>query len=104
MLEECRVILPYKPNRVCLMDFTGQLATLFGGYTYYDAVGAWRDTDTGKLDIERVRIYDIAIPPGEWPRLKKLALDAARSLRQKTVYLRRGVGDVLILSTKEERP
>lgn len=100
-MKEARIVMPAGSLHAHQI-MAEQLIDAFGGYTSVAGSGGW-DSGT-EVSTEPVVVYDVAMEDTDAnvDRLGEIALDAARALRQKAVYIRRPDGEVLILDVAKE--
>ena len=101
ILRETRIVMPmavhvHEHHRIH-EAMAARLIETYGGYTSYVGRGGW--LDDGAPNTEHVVIYDIAIDSTQnhWAKLRQIALDTGRALRQKAVYIRFADGGVEII-------
>lgn len=94
-ITEAKIILPAQDNQGNpmtnqIMIIEAMLLGFFGGFTYHESVGMWRDPKTNLVYSDRGRTYVIA---SDWSRshlaehLHTIAADAAVRMDQECVYI-----------------
>lgn len=106
-MREARIILPYEhptdwrtslPER---RQFEREFMAEFGGYTAFRGSGGWVD-DKGRECIQRVMIYDIAMPDIAAGKLREMAERACKVFAQKSIYMRTPRGEVYLVEPTED--
>lgn len=96
-LAEARIIMAFEPEmertnevRRWLED---ELLDTFGGWTRIIGRGSWRNAKGLEVgDI--IYVYDVAMDPHDFPKLKSIAVGLARLAEQEAVYVRDTDGEV----------
>lgn len=104
MLKEARIVMPDfpldgHPDPKAHSVLKAALVNTFGGYTASHGTGGWMAPD-GRLMMDSVAIYDVAINAErgtDLAQLAQIAATAGRALKQQAVYVRYPDGDVEIM-------
>ena len=106
-MQEARIILPLRGNDGQLIDqshtfLENALLRHWGGCTISNGLGLWKDSESGKVHREMVRIYDVAMESNPITRdvLKAVAIHACRMASQECVYVRHANHEVEFVSHK----
>lgn len=106
-MKEARIIAVVRgpQDMVALQTLQNAIITAFGGFTRYQAHGAWRNPRTGETVYDQSYVFDIAVQDILPTRVKleELAKAYGRSTGQEEVYLRYPNGNVTFIEIKREQ-
>lgn len=105
-MKLAKIILPLMDNEHRNLFFAHQalkhqLLANWGGYTSYQADGAWRDP-AGKVHPELVMVYEVAMSPADIPELRGVALGICHEAKQQSVMIVTPNGDVDFIKPAEK--
>ena len=95
MISESKIILPVTDNDGVALDaaislIEDMLLHHFGGFNVSESRGSWRDSNSGKVYVDKCLTYVIA---SEWGLadnasiLRQIAIEAARRMSQECIYI-----------------
>lgn len=105
-MKLAKLVLPTRDNVLTSMwgehqDVRAMLADAFGGYTQTMGAGGWKRPD-GKVQVEPVVVYDIAMERAAVIKLRDIAAEVAKLCRQGCVMIVTPNGDVEFIKPKGE--
>ena len=98
MISESKIILPVCDNDGVALDaaislIEDTLLQQFGGFNVSESRGSWRDSNSGKVYVDKCLTYIVAseFDPANsvfaWRALRQIAREAARIMRQECIYI-----------------